>query len=154
MEDFPTLHGPKNKTMGLEVISPSAQTGMNTDSQTEQERKSSLSLQRCCGCRVSRFLFNRSSKTKRGNQSQTNHSTPPRFHSSPQVLQAAQIPVFFVLWCFNCASRPNVVWNKAVWGLVHSNLPKSSPTQSPDCASLAAWFEDPQLLAKSHFSPS
>lgn len=27
MEDFPTLHGPRNSTMGLEVISPSVGQG-------------------------------------------------------------------------------------------------------------------------------
>lgn len=30
MEDFPTLQGPRNSTMGLEVISPSVREGITT----------------------------------------------------------------------------------------------------------------------------
>lgn len=30
MEDFPTLQGPRNSTMGLEVISPSGRGAMTT----------------------------------------------------------------------------------------------------------------------------
>lgn len=44
MEDLPTLHGPKNKTMGLEVISPSAQMWINTNSKTGQEEKRAHNL--------------------------------------------------------------------------------------------------------------
>lgn len=29
MEDLPTLHGPRNSTIGLEVISPSVERGNN-----------------------------------------------------------------------------------------------------------------------------
>lgn len=39
MEDLPTLHGPRNKAMGLEVISPSAQFVTKTDIQWEGLRK-------------------------------------------------------------------------------------------------------------------
>lgn len=40
MEDLPTLHGPRNKTMGLEVISPSAQLVTKTDTEREGSRSS------------------------------------------------------------------------------------------------------------------
>lgn len=41
MEDLPTLHGPRNKTIGLEVTSPSAQFVTNTSTEREglRERK-------------------------------------------------------------------------------------------------------------------
>lgn len=37
MEDLPTLQGPKNKTMGLEVISPSAVFVCERERETERE---------------------------------------------------------------------------------------------------------------------
>lgn len=50
MEDLPTLHGPRNKAMGLEVISPSAQFVTKTDIQGEGLRK--IRKLMCCIIKV------------------------------------------------------------------------------------------------------
>lgn len=95
MEDLPTLHGPKNKTMGLEVISPSAQMWINTNSKTGQEKKKKeLIISSKMLWLLGSELFTASSNMRGNEQSQSSDSVHPRFHSWPQAVQAAQIPVF------------------------------------------------------------
>lgn len=75
MEDFPTLHGPRNKTIGLEVISPSAH--VEDHKQSDGSEKSAHKMLRLLIFR----LLSISSEIKGPNQSQENVGQT-RFQSS------------------------------------------------------------------------